>query len=140
MQLGELQELHLRLFCTQLIPKAYSLGFTCRWGEAKRSDEQAEINAIGYDGRIMLANMIQIRFPTLAEKIRNNGKAGGIRNSLHELKLALDLDLFRDGNYLADTEAHRPLGEYWETLHPLCRWGGRWGDGNHYSVEYQGRK
>lgn len=140
MTLGELQELHFRLFTTKLVPKAYELGFTMRWGEALRSDEQAEINAIGFDGRIMLANMIQIRFPDLAEKIRNNGKANGIRNSVHGDKLAIDLNLFRNGAWLASTDDHRPLGEYWETLHPLCRWGGRWGDGNHYSVEFQGRK
>jgi hypothetical protein len=140
MQLGELQELHVRLVATKLIPKAYELGFTVRWGEALRSDEQAEINAIGLDGRIMLANMIQTRFPLLAEKIRNNGKAGGIRDSVHELKIGIDLNLFLHGQYLTDTESHRPLGEYWETLHPLCRWGGRFKDGNHYSLEWQGRK
>jgi hypothetical protein len=27
------------------------------------------------------------------------------------------------------------LGEFWEGLHPLCRWGGRFNDGNHYSIE-----
>jgi hypothetical protein len=140
MTLGELQELHFRLFTTKLVPHAYQLGYTLRWGEALRSDEQAEINAMGSDGRDMLANMIQIRFPDLAEKIRNNGKANGIRNSVHGDKLALDLNLFRNGLWLSATEDHRPLGEYWESLHPLCRWGGRFNDGGHYSIEYQGRK
>lgn len=73
-----------------------------------------------------------------------NGK--GITRSLHRLRLAVDLHLFRDKDgdgdmdYLTDTESHRSLGEWWETLHPLCRWGGRWGDGNHYSLEHEGRK
>lgn len=64
----------------------------------------------------------------------------GIRSSLHILKLAGDLNIFRDGVWLRSTEDHRPLGEWWEKQHPLCRWGGRFGDGNHYSLEHEGRK
>jgi len=64
----------------------------------------------------------------------------GIRNSLHTLKLAIDLNLFRDDTWLRNTEDHKPIGEWWEKQHGLCRWGGRWGDGNHYTLEYQGRK
>jgi len=51
--------------------------------------------------------------------------------SFHYDKLAIDLNLFRDGKYLQDTEHHRPLGHYWESLGGS--WGGRFGDGNHYS-------
>lgn len=64
----------------------------------------------------------------------------GIRSSLHTVKLAQDLNLFKDGVWLRNTEDHRVFGEWWETLHPLCRWGGRFGDGNHYSLEWGGRK
>lgn len=64
----------------------------------------------------------------------------GIRSSLHTVKLAVDLNLFRDGVWLRSTEDHRPLGEWWEAQHPLCRWGGRFHDGNHYSLEHEGRK
>jgi hypothetical protein len=78
------------------------------------------------------------RPPECAEHLAAAGK--GIRSSLHTEKLAVDLDLFYHGTYLSDTEAHRPFGEYWESLHALCRWGGRWGDGNHYSMEHNGRK
>lgn len=53
-------------------------------------------------------------------------------NSLHYIRLAIDLNLFRDGVWLRASADHRPLGEFWESLHPLCRWGGRYGDGNHY--------
>jgi hypothetical protein len=59
----------------------------------------------------------------------------GIRNSLHIKKLAHDLNLFRGGEWLRSTEQHRPFGEWWEKQHPLCRWGGRWNDGNHYEVK-----
>ena len=59
-------------------------------------------------------------------------------NSLHKQRLAIDLNLFRNGKYLQSSEDHRLLGEWWESIGGS--WGGRWGDGNHYSVEHQGRK
>jgi len=60
-------------------------------------------------------------------------------NSNHYLKLAADLNLFYGGKYLTDTEDHRKSGEKWETRHSLCRWGGRFQDGNHYSLIHYGR-
>lgn len=60
--------------------------------------------------------------------------------SAHKVRLAIDLNLFRDGEFLEWTEAHRPLGEWWEQQHALARWGGRFSDGNHYSFEWQGVK
>lgn len=122
-----------------LIAYVYSMGYELSDGEAKRSDEQAEINALGKTGREAVCQLIEGAFPALARKIRNN-TGNGIRNSVHELGLAQDYNLFKDGVYLEGTEAHRQFGEYWEKLHPLNRWGGRWGDGNHYSMEYNGRK
>ncbi len=59
-------------------------------------------------------------------------------NSLHKSRLAVDFNLFKDGQYLTATEAHRTLGEYWESIGGI--WGGRFNDGNHYSLEHQGRK
>ena len=61
-------------------------------------------------------------------------------NSNHYIRLAIDLNLFKDGEYLQDTTAHKPFGEYWESLDPLCRWGGRYKDGNHYSLIYKERQ
>ena len=71
-----------------------------------------------------------------------HGKDGlkHMKNSLHYEGLAIDIDLFKDGAYLATTEAHKPFGEFWESLDPDCAWGGRFKDGNHYSMAYQGRK
>ena len=73
------------------------------------------------------------------------GKVGvqmgyGKRYSLHKHRLAIDLNLFLDGRYLDRTEDHKFLGEYWEGLHPSCAWGGRFNDGNHYSLEHNGRR
>jgi hypothetical protein len=61
-------------------------------------------------------------------------------SSNHKQRLAIDFNLFKDGVFLQGTEDHRPLGEYWESLDPLCRWGGRFNDGNHYSIEHEGIK
>jgi len=63
----------------------------------------------------------------------------GSKTSNHHKRLAVDFNLFIDGKYQTTTEAHRPLGEYWESLDPECRWGGRFEDGNHYSLEHNGR-
>lgn len=58
--------------------------------------------------------------------------------SNHKIKLAIDLNLFKDGKYLTNTKDHEPLGLYWESIGGS--WGGRFEDGNHYSLEHEGRK
>ena len=65
-------------------------------------------------------------------------QTGHKQDSNHYIRLAIDLNLFKDGVYLTTTEAHKPLGEFWESMGGA--WGGRFNDGNHYSLEYQGRK
>ena len=62
----------------------------------------------------------------------------GFPNSNHTRCLAIDLNLFKDGKYLTETEDHRELGEWWEKQHILARWGGHFNDGNHYSLEWNG--
>lgn len=110
--LRQKQSLFVRL-TGLLIEEAYARGYELTFGEALRTPEQAKLNAA-------------------------SGK--GISNSLHKDRLAIDLNLFKDGIFLSKSEDHRPLGEWWEKLHPLCRWGGRFNDGNHYSLEHEGRK
>ena len=112
MRLGEKQELFSQNLA-HLILYAYSLGYKIRMGEVLRTKEQAAANA---------------------------ASGVGISNSLHIQKLAADLNLFKDGRYLTKSSDHEPLGEFWEKLHPLNRWGGRWSkpDGNHYSISHNG--
>ncbi len=65
----------------------------------------------------------------------------GSRTSLHGDKLAIDLPLWIDGVYQEETEAYRPLGEFWESIGGS--WGGRFRsrpDGNHFSLEHEGRR
>lgn len=64
----------------------------------------------------------------------------GHPTSVHPKKLAIDLNLFINGKYQRSTKAHEKMGVFWESLDPLCRWGGRFGDGNHYSLEHRGHK
>lgn len=134
--LGQKQRLFTRMV-SQLIRWAYDNGYELTLGEAKRTDEQAEINALGEDGRARLVRHIQSQFPLLAEKIGNN-TGSGIRNSLHEVSLAIDLNLFRNEVYLSRTEDHRRMGEFWESIGGT--WGGRFGDGNHYSLGHNGKR
>ena len=65
-------------------------------------------------------------------------KSGHSSASLHYSRLAIDLNLFKDGAWLSDTEDHAPLGRYWESIGGS--WGGRFNDGNHYSLEHEGRR
>ena len=110
MTLGEKQRKFTRMIA-DLIVFAYDNGFELTFAEAYRTPEQAALNA----------------------------KAGkGISTSLHLDRLAVDFNLFKDGAYLTQTEDHRPLGEYWESIGGA--WGGRFKDGNHYSLEHGGRK
>lgn len=62
----------------------------------------------------------------------------GEAKSAHKQRLAIDLNLFKDGKFLSTSEDHKPLGEYWESLGGS--WGGRFQDGNHYSLEHEGVK
>ncbi len=102
----------------RLILKANELGYEVTLGEAYRSPEEA-------------ARLVQ------------ESKVRAIKRSLHCDRLAIDLNLFKGGVFLPATEDHRLLGEWWESQSDTVAtnaWGGRFSDGNHYSVEYQGRK
>lgn len=90
------------------------------------------------------------RTPEQAELYARQGK--GIRRSLHQDGLAIDIALFADTTgpdgvpdgvveYQTDSRAYAALGSYWKSLHPLCRWGGDFAsaDGNHFSITHQGR-
>ena len=60
--------------------------------------------------------------------------------SLHFVGLANDLIFYKDGVWLQKTDQYKKAGEYWESLHPLCCWGGRFKDGNHFSLTHDGKK
>jgi len=111
MTLREKQSMYAKLV-GQLILKAYELGYEVTLGDAYRD-------------------------PRLHGKIGEK-KGYGFSNSCHKLRLAIDLNLFKNGEFLDSTEDHRELGEWWEKQHTFCRWGGRFNDGNHYSFFHDG--
>lgn len=115
LSLREKQSLFVKLV-SLLIQHATIIGYELTFGEAWRTPEQAAWNA---------------------------AHGSGIKNSLHIQRLAIDFNLFKDGKLLNLSEDHKPLGEWWEaqsTPDYSCAWGGRFGDGNHYSIEYNGVK
>lgn len=68
-------------------------------------------------------------------------KAHKLPNSAHYNRLAIDLNLFDDGVYVTGRHpVFGMLGDYWKSLHPLCRWGGDFAskDFNHFSIEHNG--
>lgn len=81
------------------------------------------------------------RTPAQAQENAADGK--GIVNSLHCQRLAVDLNLFKDGVYQSDTAAYKAMGDYWKTLDPSACWGGDFHtnpDGNHFSFTWGGYK
>lgn len=113
MSVGDKQRLLTRLL-PKLLNKAHQLGYEVTLGDAYR------------DPKV---------FGELGEKL-----GYGNAYSCHKLRLAIDLNLFKNKKYLDKTSDHKELGEYWESLHPLTCWGGRFNDGNHYSITHEGVK
>lgn len=113
MSLRQTQVEFMRLL-PRLIDKAFDLGYEVTEGDAFR------------DERVHGAFGVKVGY--------------GHPKSGHKKRLAFDLNLFKNGEYLEGTDSHRELGEWWEQQHTLARWGGRFNDGNHYSFEYNGVK
>jgi hypothetical protein len=99
----------------KLIEWAFANGYELTFGECWRTPEQAALNA-------------------------KNGK--GIARSLHNERLAIDLNLYKNGTWLIASEDHKPLGDYWKSLGADHCWGGDFTkkDGNHYSITNGGIK
>ncbi len=76
------------------------------------------------------------RSPEEALRLSRRKQGTAISNSLHTKGLAVDLNLYRDGQYLPHTNDHLPIGLVWEAMGGS--WGGRFNDGNHYSLEHEG--
>ncbi len=109
MKLSEKQQL-FTVMIASLIHFAQEKGYRLTFGEAYRTPEQAALNA---------------------------KKGSGITNSLHTQRLAVDFNLFINGEYQTDSAASPP-GRILGTIGGL--WGGRFSkpDGNHFSLEHNG--
>lgn len=62
--------------------------------------------------------------------------SGHKQNSNHYIRLAADLNLFKDGKYLTDGSGHDILHDFWDSLGGAPR---ILKDMNHYSLEHEGR-
>lgn len=83
-----------------LICHAWSMGIKLTFGEAYRTREQ---------------QLLYVQ----------SGKSQTM-NSNHLRRLAVDFNFFKDGNLTYKWDDIKPLGDYWESLHPSNRWGGDW--------------
>jgi hypothetical protein len=97
----------------KLIVKAAEFGFGVTLGEAWRTPEQAQWDA---------------------------DHGSGISHSLHMDRLAIDLNLFKDGVYLTAPDAYVQLGTWWKSLGPNYRYGGDFKirDYDHFSITPDG--
>ena len=111
MTLGEKQR-KFTLMVSKLIVWAYENGYELTFGDAYR------------DPRV---------FGGVGEKT-----GYGRSKSNHKIRLAIDFNLFKDGKFLTETSDHEPLGLFWESIGGS--WGGRFQDGNHYSLSHEGRQ
>lgn len=133
MTLGEKQELFSDLYSRWVRWVIDVKGWAVRPGESRilplgpdgKTGRKAQLIAKGQAGSIV--------------RVRDLVHAP---NSLHYLGLATDAQLFVKGEHItrSDDPAWVEAGEHWESLHPLARWGGRFDDGNHLSVEHNGKK
>lgn len=100
-------------YVADLIQWATTNGYELTFGECYRTPEQAAWNA-------------------------EHGT--GIEHSLHCSRLAIDLNLFRDGQLLTTAADYKPLGEFWKSLDDDCKWGGDWQklDVDHFSLSWGG--
>jgi hypothetical protein len=95
---------------SKLIAFAYGKGYELTFGEALRTKEQQAIYF-------------------------KSGKSKTM-NSRHLVKLAVDLNLFIDGEYKSDNESYKSLADYWKSLDPdnVAGYDFSFGDGNHFEM------
>jgi len=59
-----------------------------------------------------------------------------VQRSKHQDRLAVDLNLFINGEYKIDKEGYKPLADYWESLDENNKAGYNWSwDANHFEMD-----
>lgn len=111
MKLSEKQRLFSRLLIG-LLAKIHDEGYECTLGDAYRD-------------------------PRVHGEYGVKGSYASSKSN-HKLRLAIDLNLFKNGKYIKDSAQYKQFGEWWESLHPETAWGGQ-SDGNHFSMKHKGR-
>jgi hypothetical protein len=85
------------------------------------------INVAGYE--VTLGETIRSK-----EEAEANYKKGiGIRDSNHLYRLAIDLNMFKDGKYLTKEKYYAFAGAYWKTLNKFNDWFEK--DSGHFEMD-----
>jgi len=138
MTLGERRSLFTRLL-GPLLARMIAAGLEPRIGEVQRPGIAALFYGYGEGECDRIASVVRPEFPTLAAEIQKLRAVMGSKRSVHLEALAADIVLCKPGGVpLTKTSDHEPFGVWWEAQNPLCFWGGRFGDGGHYSVSPDG--
>lgn len=98
-----------------LIAYADMIGIELTFGEAYRTRSQVLLNFFGYE---------VIKGGLLGIKLQKAKKLSKTLRSNHERRLAVDFNFFINGKLTYDKHKLKELGEFWEKLHPMNRWGG----------------
>lgn len=108
----------------------------------KKSDYQAEyLQHLGLLFHFATIKKIKLTQGRGYASKKANDAVGGHPESTHLHRLGQDLMLHVDGEWIqGDHPVWHILGEFWKALHPKARWGGDWGDYNHFSFEWRGVK
>ena len=117
MKLSEHQQIFTN-HIARLIIFANTQGFELTFGEAYRTEDQQELYFYGKtvreeDGELEIISGVK-RTKTM--------------NSNHLKRLAVDFNFFIYGKLTYKIEDIEVLGEFWEALDPLNRWGGNFKD------------
>ena len=122
MTLREKQSAFLLDFA-KLIIFAYEQGYELSSGELLRTKSQQYLYFEGY-------NLMKIGSDLKLAKTKPVSKT---MNSKHLLKLAGDLNLFKDGELVSDRKSFKPLADYWRALDKKNESGFDWGwDYSHF--------
>jgi hypothetical protein len=72
---------------------------------------------------------------TYGDAYRDERVTYGHPRSTHRVRLAVDLNLFKDGKYLSSDADHAQFHDFWDALGGAER---IQNDGNHYSLSHEG--
>lgn len=100
----------------ELIQFAETKGLNLTFGEAYRPMTQQLLYVMGRSVKKVGKTLKIVKAPVRSATM----------NSMHMKRLAVDFNLFIDGELTWNLVDYQELGEFWETLSPKNRWGGNW--------------
>lgn len=110
----------------KLITWAFENGYQLTIGEGLRTEEQQLLYFEGYTIKKLGSSLHFVKSSRKTKTLK----------SKHLEKLAIDLNLFIDGEYQTDAKSYKELAEYWKSLDDRNDCGYFWGwDGNHFEMK-----